>query len=349
MHRPAWSLGAINVVEEPARNWNERGLSKMILDAAERTSILSSRFTPERVRDHLIPKDWWRPYPPIDDRDGWATVTGTTRAELVERAEQRTGVTWPELPASVFLDFARNGNRSRYEGPHFERREALIQLVLGECAEGEGRFLDDIVDGIWMLCEESFWGVSAHSYSRRFERGLPDTSFPVVDLFAAETGSLLAWTHYLLRSVLSRELPVVLDRIEREVQSRILIPYRTIDDWMWLGITPRADARPPNNWNPWIHSNVLAANLLLEADAEVRASTIERALTGIDAFLAGYHADGGCDEGISYWGRAGGSLFDCLDLLARASDDELNAFDIPLIQEIGRYVYRAHIGGAWYV
>jgi len=256
---------------------------------------------------------------------------------------------WPALPAAVFLDFSRNGNRSRYEGPHFERREALIQLVMGECVEGNGRFLDDIVNGIWAVCEESFWGVSAHSYSRHFERGLPDTSFPVVDLFAAETGSLLAWTHYLLRSTLSRELPVVLDRIEREVQSRILVPYRTVDDWMWLGIEQRADKRPPNNWNPWIHSNVLAANLLLEADAEVRAATVDRALTGIDAFLAGYHSDGGCDEGISYWGRAGRSLFDCLDLLARASDDQLNAFDIPLIQEIGRYVYRAHIGGAWYV
>jgi hypothetical protein len=225
----------------------------------------------------------------------------------------------------------------------------LIQLLLGECVEGQGRFLDDIINGVWALCEESFWGVSAHHYSRRFERGLPDTAFPVVDLFAAETGSLLAWTHYLLRPALVDELPVVLDRIEREVHARILEPYRTVDDWMWLGIKPRADDRAPNNWNPWIHSNVLAANLLLESDPEVRAATIDRALTGIDAFLAGYHSDGGCDEGISYWGRAGGSLFDCLDLLARASDDQLNAFDLPLIQEIGRYVYRAHIGGPWYV
>lgn len=316
---------------------------------AEHASVLTGRFTPERVRNHLIPSDTWRPYPPIDDRRAWAAVTGATRAALVERAAQRAGMAWPELPASVFLDFARNGNRSRYERPHFERREALIQLVLGECAEAEGRFLDDIVNGVWALCEESFWGVSAHSYSRRFERGLPDTEFPVVDLFAAETGSLLAWTHYLLRPALSDELPVVLDRIEREVHSRILEPYRAVDDWMWLGFTQRADGRPPNNWNPWIHSNVLAADLLLEPDAEIRAATVDRTLTGIDAFLAGYHSDGGCDEGISYWGRAGGSLFDCLDLLARASDDQLNAFDIPLVQEIGRYAYRAHIGGAWYV
>ena len=313
------------------------------------SAVLGERFPPDQVRGRLTAREAWRPYPPVEDRDAWAAITDATRDALIADASKRIGMSWPELPATVFLDFARNGDRSRYEAPHFARRVALIQLVLGECASGDGRFLDDIVNGIWALCEESFWGVSAHSYSRRFERGLPDTSFPVVDLFAAETGSLLAWTHYLLRSALSADLPVVLDRIEREVQARILVPYRTVDDWMWLGLTPRGDGRPPNNWNPWIHSNVLAANLLLEPDDGTRAATVDRALAGIDAFLSGYHSDGGCDEGISYWGRAGGSLFDCLDLLARASNDALNAFDIPLVQEIGRYVYRAHIGREWYV
>lgn len=312
-------------------------------------SLLSSRFSPELVRKLLVSREAWRPYPPIEDREAWDRVAPAARRGMIEGAEERVEMAWPELPASVFLEFARNGNRSRYEAPHFARRLALIQLVLGECAEGEGRFLDDIVNGIWALCEESFWGVSAHSYSRRFARGLPDASFPVVDLFAAETGSLLAWTHYLLRSALSAELPVVLDRIEREVHSRILVPYRTVDDWMWLGLAPRADGRPPNNWNPWIHSNVLAINLLLEPDRETRATTVDRALTGLDAFLTGYHSDGGCDEGISYWSRAGGSLFDCLWLLASSSDNRLDAFDIPLVREIGRYVYRSHIGGPWYV
>ena len=340
------------------RERSQRNVLTMTVGTAVRTpgraqvpspSVLGERFPPDQVRRHLTVREAWRPYPPIDDRQAWTTIASATRDAFTADATKLIGMSWPELPAAVFLDFARNGDRSRYEAPHFARRVALIQLVLGECASGDGRFLDDIVNGIWALCEESFWGVSAHSYSRHFERGLPDTSFPVVDLFAAETGSLLAWAHYLLRSALSKELPIVLDRIEREVQARILVPYRTVDDWMWLGLTPRDDGRPPNNWNPWIHSNVLAANLLLERDNETRAATVDRALTGLDAFLSGYHSDGGCDEGISYWGRAGGSLFDCLDLLARASNDALNAFDIPLIREIGRYVYRAHIGREWYV
>ncbi|MFN8512960.1 MAG: heparinase II/III family protein [Chloroflexia bacterium] len=175
---------------------------------------------------------------------------------------------------------------------------------------------------------------------------MPDTTYPVVDLFAAETGAVLAWTQYLVGERLAALLPVVVDRLEREVRGRVLGPYREIDDWWWLGKTHGGMV---NNWNPWIHSNILAANLLLERDQATRNAVVVRAIEGIDRFMAGYHSDGGCDEGTSYWGHAGGSLFDCLDLIASASDGRLDAFGVPLVREIGRYIYRAHIADNWYV
>ena len=58
--------------------------------------------------------------------------------------------------------------------------------------------------------------------------------------------------------------------------------------------------------------------------------------------------DGGCDEGPGYWGRAGASLFDCLDLLHSAPGGALDALREPLVREIGRYICRAHIAGDWY-
>lgn len=320
---------------------------------------LSSRFPTELVERSLIPYGTWHPYPTADDRAGWAALPAATRAALVATAEARLGMVWPDLPATLFLEFVRDGNRSRFEGRYFGRRHALVELVLGECAEGAGRFLDDIVNGVWAICEESSWCVPAHSFAPRFaplvppngrypSAGLADTAYPVVDLFAAETGALLAWTHYLLGTRLASHLPVLIDRLEREVQSRVLGPYRAIDSWHWLGISPESRGLI-NNWNPWINSNVLAANLLLERDQAVRTATVVRAINSIDGFLAGYHDDGGCDEGTSYWGRAGGSLFDCLDLLASASNGALDAFDLPLVREIGRYIYRAHIADDWYV
>ncbi len=318
--------------------------------------LLQRTFTPALVREHLLPRADWRPFPRARDRAAWEALPTRARERVMAAAEPHLGTAWPALPATLFLEFRREGNRSRYEERHFARRNALMRLVTAECVEGRGRFLDDIVNGAWVLCEESFWGVPAHSFSPRFgdrslrgrypSAGLPDTDYPVVDLFAAETGALLAWTHYLVGDAIARELPVLTDRIEREVQARILRPFREIDDWWWLRNHPD---HPTNNWNPWILSNVLAMNLLLEPDAALREATTLRAIAGLDAFLAVYHADGGCDEGTSYWGRAGASLFDCLDLLSSASGGGLDGFTLPLVQEIGRYIYRMHIGRDWYV
>ncbi len=329
----------------------------MVATLPGQRDLLQTLFKPERVREHLLPRERWRPYPKATDRAGWEALPEETRTRTIAAAEPHLGTAWPELPATLFLEYRREGNRSRYEARYNARRTALTRLVLGECAEGGGRFLDDIVNGVWALCEESFWGVPAHSYSPRFapdgsfrgrypSAGLPDTAYPVVDLFAAETGALLAWTHYLLGDTLGQELPVLVDRIEREVGARILGPYRAIDDWRWLHNRPD---HAVNNWNPWIHSNVLTMNLLLEADPAVREATVLRVIAGLDEFLAVYHDDGGCDEGTSYWGHAGASLYDCLDLLHSASGGALDAFDLPLVEEIGRYIYRMHIGGAWFV
>jgi len=327
--------------------------------AAETTNsgtILASRFTPSAVRETLRPFGDWVPFPTAADRAAWDTLPQEERARLIATAEARLGQAWPELSATLFLDFARNGDRGRYEERHFARRCALADLVLGECAEGTGRFLDDITNGIWAICEESFWGVPAHSYSPRFTPtvtdgrypsvGLPDTAHPVIDLFAAETGALLAWTSYLLGTQLGAASPPLTDRIEREVRARILDPFRLSDEWWWLGAYPD---RKVNNWTPWILSNILPLTLIFEREPERRAALVSRAIAGLDLFLVTYHADGGCDEGTSYWGRAGASLFECLETLMTASGGALVAFDLPLIREIGRFIERMHIGGAWYV
>ena len=313
--------------------------------------LLQRRFTPDLIRSSLLPRGAWRPYPKASDRAGWEALPAETRAALIQRAEKRLGHQWEPLPATLFMEYRRNGNRTRYQQPHFARRTALSDLVLGECAEGQGRFVDDVINEIWALCEESFWGVPAHNarHSPRFAQGgLPDTSFHEVDLFAAETGALLAWTHYLLADEIERRAPearVVPDRILRETRARILTPYREFNDWVWLGEV----RKPVNNWNPWIHSNVLACTLLLDTDETVRRETVERCVRYLDVFLDGYDDDGGCDEGPGYWGRAGASLFDCLQWLYSASSGALSAYDEPLVQEIGRYIYRVHIGDTWYV
>lgn len=307
--------------------------------------MLSQAYPLDVLKDVLIPSSEWHPFPRADERETWDRLPEAIRRCHIQRGEEVLNYAWPSLPATLFLDFARIGNRSRYERESFARRTALCNLVIAECMEGEGRFLDDIVNGIWTICEESYWGVPAHIGVQTAGVGLPDTSEPTVDLFAAETVSLLAWTHYLLGPQLDGVSKLIRPRIAREADVRVLTPCLERTDFWWMGFGDRH----VNNWNPWCNSNWLTAVLLLERDEERRLKAVTKILRSLDRFIDSYPADGGCDEGTSYWSRAGGSLFDCLELLRSATNGAIEVYDEELIRNIGRYIYRAHIGERYFI
>lgn len=322
----------------------------MTREGAER--LFTERYSDEQLAQILLPRERCHPYPTVEEREAWESLPADVRAEMIARGEALMGFSWPALPATTFMEFRRNGNRSRFEAPFFARRRTLAHLVMAECCEGRGRFVDDIINGIWCICEESFWGVSAHSHCRRFPGSpLPDTAERVIDLFAGETCGLLSWTHYLLHTSLDAVAPVVCDRIRREVQERILEPYLTRDDFGWMGLPDKNGKRAwVNNWNPWCNSNCLLGALLIEQDEARRLKAVSRALNSLEAFIAVYHPDGGCDEGTSYWDRAAGALFDCLEILHWATAGAIDLYDDPLIQNMGRFLYRSFIAAPnWFI
>ena len=229
----------------------------------------------------------------------------------------------------------------------FARRDRLHALVLAECVEDRGRFLDAIVDTAWAITEESSWTVPAHQGVQKAGGGLPDTAEPIVDLFSAQTAHSLAWTWYLLGDRLDKVSPLVRARLTREIERRVLAPFEARDDFWWMGFASRASR--PNNWNPWINSNALAATLLVEPDPGRRARLVHKALRSLDAFLTPHPTDGGCDEGPSYWGRAGASLFESLEILHSASSGRIDYFANPVVANIGRYIYRARVADDWFV
>ena len=272
--------------------------------------MLSQRFPLEKLRDVLVPRDEWHPFPVASERDAWERIPESVRKAHITRGEKALGYVWPQATATLFLEYARNGNRSNYQRRVRDaRRSALCDLVIAECMEGEGRFVDDIANGVWATCEESFWGVPAHIGRQKAGAGLPDITEPIVDLFAAEASSLLAWTSYLLGPRLDEVSPHLRRRIELEIDRRILTPNLE-RSFGWMGFGRRG--RRVNNWNPWINSNWLTSSLLSEPDSERRLASVARSLESLDNFIDPYPRDGGCDEGPGYWNRAGGAMFDCL-------------------------------------
>ena len=332
--RTRWIVFAVAVVMLPAGAHGREGRFK-----------LGELYPQEKIQQVLLSREQWHPWPKCSERQGWEALPSVVREDLIANGEKYLGYDWPALPATLFLEFARNGNRSHYEAPHFARRRALTSLVIAECVEGKGRFVDDITNGIWEICEESFWGVPAHVGAQEAGSGLPDTTEPIVALFVAETAESMAWTSYLLGEQLDKVSPLIRPRIAREIDRRVLTPCLERDDFGWMGFR----GGRVNNWNPWCNSNWLVSALLSESDANRRVAAVAKIARSLDHFLDAYEDDGGCDEGPGYWGRAGASLYDCLDLMHSASNGAIDVYDKSLIQQIGRYIYRVHIADHYFV
>lgn len=307
-------------------------------------SYLATKYPRAALKTLLKSRDQWKPFPTAADRAAWEALPDAIRKAQIELGERALSQPWPHLEASNYLKFARVGNRSEYETPYFTRRDILGTLVIAECFEGRGRFLDAITNAVWSICEESSWVLPAHMYMQG-EPGLPDTAAPVVDLFCGETAALVAWTLYLVGEPLQTVSPLIRARLEREIDTRLLTPNLTRDDFWWMGFA----SRMVNNWNPWVNSNWLTCALLIERDENRRVEAVSKILRSLDRFLVPYPKDGGCDEGPGYWDRAGAALYDNLELLYSVTGGKIDEFGTPLVREIGRYVYRAHIANSFYL
>jgi heparinase II/III-like protein len=307
---------------------------------------LARRFAESNAGESLLGSSKWHPFPRADERAPWESLPADARDKVMALGEEYAAKDIPCLPATLYLEFRRVGNRSRFQDVWFERRAMLNGLALAECVEGKGRFLDPLANLAWAICEESSWTLPAHISRQKAGVDLPDTTEPIVALFSAETASSLAWVVYLLEDQLNGVSPQISQRIRREIDQRVLTPYLQRDDFSWMGFTSN---HRPNNWNPWINSNVLAATLLLEPDEARRLELVRKVLRSVDRFFVPHPSDGSCDEGPSYWGRAGASLFENLELLHNATQGRFDVYDDPVVQEMGRYIYRMHIAGEVFV
>ena len=320
---------------------------------AQEQYLLSSKYSFGDLQNKLIPQAQWKPFPKLNDRDGWSKADPEMLQSCISQAEKYLDYKWPPMPATSLLMTARTGSR-RNEGITSEKRTVLGTLLLAEIAENKGRFVDQIVDGVWSICEESWWGVAAHLPSGEEYSGLPDVTDPYAELFSAETGAFLAWVDYFLGEKLDAVSPQIRKRIYNEVNFRLMHPLMTKykntshQFHMWMGKYP--NGRAPNNWNPWICSNWLVFALLLEKDEQKRAETLAKILKVLDEYINPYPQDGGCDEGPSYWGAAPASLYDNIWLLNSATGDAFRyVFNDDKIKNMGKFIYRAQISENYFL
>lgn len=288
-------------------------------------------------------------WPSAKDRRAWDGISGEHRREIRKLAEEYAKIPYPNRSASGFLAFARTGDRQADEKPYFTRRRKLCAAVMSCCADPETG-LDDVIDGIWLLCEESTWVISAHNVNpipgapSYAEYPLPDTEKPYIDLFSAQTGMILSLTLAMLGTRLDAISPLICRRIRDEIRKRILQPFMETDDFWWMGFR-RKDL---NNWTPWILSNIMICAVTDPMpDAEL-AELLERACGMLDRWLDVIPEDGGCDEGAGYWNMAGGALLDCLEVLEKVTGGSMTFREDEKLRNILSFPLKVEMGNGWF-
>lgn len=301
----------------------------------------------ESLAECLVLNQKWVQYPSYKDREGWSRFLGEYKDEIIKNGESLLGYTWKVVKATDYLEFERSGNREIMERPFDDNNQAIVRLMLAELAEGRGRFIDQLINGVFHTCEMTSWALSAHLVTQPTHRALPTPIYPLIDLTAGDLGSLLSWVYYFMHEEFDKIDPEISRRLYRELDERIMKPYLNNDSFWWLAANYKGQM--VNNWNPWCNSNCLMTFMLLENDVDRLSKAVSRSMQSVDKFLNYVHSDGACEEGPSYWGHASGKCLDYLVLLNRITGGKISIFDNPQIKAMGEYIARSYVGNGWVV
>jgi hypothetical protein len=288
--------------------------------------------------------------PDISRRDVWDALDEELKKAIIVNGEKNVTKEWPLILITDYMEFGRCGNRVHFENKNFERRNMLNSFIMAECVENEGRFIDKILEGLYLILEETSWCLPAHNSYERDEKQypLPDATRPIIDLFNAESGAEVAIAEKILRPVLEQVCPFISVYVDSELEKRIFKPYEEHHFW-WMG-----DGKQKMlNWTVWCTQNVLLAALSRKKEnlADDRlANIIKKAAVSTDYFLDEYGDDGCCDEGAQYFGHAGLCMFNCIDLLTVANGNRSKAiFEEKVIKNIGAYIVKMYVGNGLYI
>ncbi len=159
-------------------------------------------------------------------------------------------------------------NPASYHALQSKRRGALLSLLM---IEPTPDVIARIVDLVGMIAEEITW--SKNPENTAFE----DENHPDIDLQAAETAVLLAWTNHILGERLDA---CVTGRMRSEVRRRVFKPVLVHDDYPFMlsrGACPMA-----------ICADILLAAILLETD-EARVGRVVKPMLKLLDDACGRH------------------------------------------------------------
>ena len=321
---------------------------------------LKVNFTPQRLYGKyldLLPgkvfsyDGSWFPYPVYSDREGWEKMLGSNADYLIAAGERYLDFEWRIVPATSYLAYERTGERTIMQEPLSANRVALNALMLAELAEGKGRFVDQLVDGMWHLSNMPTWVLSAHLPRQKTGRSLPDPREQLIDLGSGGLAAQIAVAWHFFHETFDKIDPVISFVIEEAMKKQILDPYLNTAEYRpnwWLAFELK-EGQVVNNWNPWCNADVILCFLLMERDPERLEHALRQSARSVDKFWEYVKSDGACEEGPAYWGHAAGKFYDYLKIMYEASEGRFTFFDYPQIKDMGEYISRSYVRNRWVV
>ncbi len=272
--------------------------------------------------------------PSIEDRDFWTRVGRSTNYNSVIRDAVRLATrTFAPLPDDLYLEYSQVGNRSRYEKVYFTKLQAFRTLVIAECIQNDGQFINAIQQAIVSYAADRSWVLPAHDSGNDNFKGRRIT----IDLFSSEVACELASADYMLGDRLDTATRSL---VRKEVKRRIFVPYTqmvttgTPRMW-WLTGT--------NNWNSVCLANVTGTAMALLEPPRERAFYVATAEKYIAYFLKGFTDDGYCSEGIGYWNYGYGCFVRLDHMLKEATNGHVDLFSHSKAKIAGLFARRMEI------
>lgn len=300
-----------------------------------------------KLADVLVQNQAWVPYPAYSDRSGWDALMGEYKEDIIKSGEKYLDYEWLVIRMSDYQEYEISGNRAIMENRFFANNNAIAALFAAELAEGRGRFIPQIINGVIHTCEMTSWSLSAHLAGLNADnRAIPKEGDTTLELFQGEVSQLFSWIYYFLHEEFDKIFPELSRRLKSELMKREIEPYLARTDFWWMGFDPDNTL---NNWNPWCNANAILTFMLIEDDINDLAKGIWKTMWSVDQYLNRIKGDGGIDEGPSYWSGSAGEAYKYLAALTMVTGGKVPFFDNKQVRDMGEYIVNSYVGDDWVV
>lgn len=241
----------------------------------------------------------------------------------------------PWIPTlSDYRVFQDTGMAEEYFALYCERRKYLNALVFMAVVTEDDKYIPYVEDYIWAIINTYKWTTPRDSlfHEERGRDGVPHEE--CLDLHSTETAFTLAEIDAILSDRLSE---FIRRKMKEASMRRVVRSFANKDYYHWWEFCDI-------NWASVCGCSVAGIAMYYLEDTEELAEILIRILKTMKCFLDGFHDDGVCVEGISYWKYGLSYFVTFCELLRQRTNGEIDLMQDEKVHQIALFLQRCRLG-----